>query len=290
MSGTIPWWEFPPNPPLLQAIFYVPLFICPEKKKGLKGKLVFPLYMAAKFSVTLGKCPTNLKPLVGLPHASDIKIPGVPAPYPDKYGFCLYLIGGPGTGKSSVACSLIREYYMPQMDFALVWSPSSMEDVKKFLLEDDKKAPIQFHKGGMNSDYCAKVIDAINNDEDAGPSLFYLDDLVAGIKRGDEVVENLFWNRRHIGGSISLIVTAQVFNTLEREIRKSATHVILLTNDPGELDAIRKDFLSISKAQFAVIADEAIQKDHDFLYISGLGKKPRFFKRNMQEIFPRQLR
>ena len=79
----------------------------------------------------------------------------------------------------------------------------------------------------------------------------------------------LLYNRRHIAGSISIIIATQVYNKLALPLRKVATHLVLFnTSNKREFDSIYSDFINLKREDFDTITRYVFQDSHDFMFIN----------------------
>ena len=91
-------------------------------------------------------------------------------------------------------------------------------------------------------------------------TLIILDDIVSDLKDNETEIEKLFFNRRHIGGGVSLILTSQVYNKISAKIRKCATTVFISIWKSCVPVLNYKEFTTIVKYCFK-------KNNHEFLAI-----------------------
>ena len=200
-----------------------------------------------------------IKPVI---MANDAIIKNVVEPLPNNYGFFLMIVGKPNSGKSTLWINLIntkdKYTYYKKFDQIHIFSNSIKTITTKIKLSEDR-----IHDGINDIN---EVIAQIAETDDK--TLFILDDVVCDIKDTDAIMK-LIYNRRHIGGSISLIITTQVYNRIPLAIRKCASDLIVFsTGNKKEKDFIFEEFINIDRHRYDNIINYCFKdSNHDFLYI-----------------------
>ena len=104
--------------------------------------------------------------------------------------------------------------------------------------------------------------------------LFILDDVVNDMKKSmaiQTILSKALMNRRHLAGadgSVSFIITTQVYNKIPAPIRKTASHIILYhTKNKKEIETIYDELIIIPKDDFYQILKYCFDKRHNFIYI-----------------------
>lgn len=195
--------------------------------------------------------------------SNDSKIEGIHPPLPNSYNFFMLLIGKPGSGKSTFWLNLLmknkrKDNYYKKFDSVYIFSKSLNTITTKIHLDEDHI---------FNSlDGLEDLIEDIKETDDK--TLIIIDDCVADIKDVDWFMRLIF-NRRHIGGGISLIITSQVYNRIQLAVRKCASDLILFnTANKKELNAIFEEYCNVSKEDFnAIIKHSFAGSSHDFVVI-----------------------
>ena len=95
-------------------------------------------------------------------------------------------------------------------------------------------------------------------------------------------------NRRHLagqGGSVSVIITTQVYNKIPAPIRKTASHIVIYhTKNKKELETIFDELVLIPKQEFYEILKYTFKKKNDFLYIDTNKDFNNMFHRNFNQL------
>jgi GTPase SAR1 family protein len=191
--------------------------------------------------------------------ANDAIIKGVEKPLPTAYNFFLLVVGAPGSGKSSLWINLITKKesntYYRKFDKILIFSNSF-----KTITTEIHLPPERIFDGIGDLEY---VIDSVKDSDDK--ILIILDDVVADVKNESHMLK-LIYNRRHLAGGISIILTTQVYNKVPLALRKAASDLILFTTgNKKELKSVYNDFINIPEDAFYKITQHSFKSKHDFL-------------------------
>ena len=107
------------------------------------------------------------------------------------------------------------------------------------------------------------MIESVKESDDR--ILLIIDDCVADIKNDDYMLK-LIYNRRHLAGGISIIITSQVYNKVKLPIRKAASDIILFTTgNKKEIASVFNDFVNIPEPAFNKIIQYCFKGKHDFM-------------------------
>lgn len=200
--------------------------------------------------------------LKGVQAKNDCEIKGLEAPL-QSYNFFYGIIGGPGSGKTSLWLNLITtkgKYYYKKFDKIFIFSSSIHTITKKIDLE-----PERFYNGLDWTDF-SLLLETIKESEDR--VLLIFDDVISSIQKNIKPFLNLVYNRRHIGGGCSLMLVSQVFNKIPLEVRKVMSGVFLFTTrNKRELDSFFEDYISYSRDDFSLILKKCFDTKHSFIYI-----------------------
>lgn len=194
---------------------------------------------------------------------NDGIIPHVEAPLPNNYGFFMMIIGAPGSGKSTLWLNLItnkeKHNYYRKFDKIYIFSNSLKTITKKINLPEDQMFDGISELEGL--------IENIRDSDDK--ALLIIDDCVNDLKSPDYILK-LIYNRRHIAGGVSIMITSQVYNKIHLSIRKAATNLILFaTGNKRELSSVYNDFINIEEKDFQAIVNYCFSKGaHDFMCYS----------------------
>ena len=191
-------------------------------------------------------------------------------------------------GKTSLILSLVCKQgkaLNKKFDKVFVFSPSliTMEDDPFELIPEDQK----FEEASF--DNLQGVLDTIKDSGDK--VLFLMDDVVNDIRKSPKLqtqMNRILMNRRHLcglGGSVSVILTTQVYNKIPVPIRKNASHIVMYnTKNKKELDNIFDELILIPKNEFYDILKHTFQKKKDFLYIDTNKDFNTMFHRNFNQL------
>ena len=195
----------------------------------------------------------------------------IPKPLPQVLNFFMLLVGRPGSGKSNLLLNLTAKHgraFNKKFDRVFVWSPSTgtIKSDPFETLPDDQKFD------DLDEENLQGVLDEI---EGSGEKcLFIWDDIVSNFKNNgplEKMCHRVLMNRRHLagpGGSVSVIMTSQVFNKTPAVLRKVVTHLILFsTKNKKELDTIFDEMILIPKDEFYTILSHCFRRKYDFLYL-----------------------
>lgn len=190
---------------------------------------------------------------------------------PNKTGFFLYVVGGVGSGKSSLVFSLLKNQYKQKFNNVYLFSPSS---------HTIKGIPIPSNKLKTSIKELPEVVDKITSEYKKGlsdgkvySSLIILDDMIADIKKADIFMKRLVLNRAH--SNISLIVISQKYRELPLIYRTNSSHIVFFkTNNLKEIQAIREETdLFKNKKSFYDAVSHSFKDQHSFLYFDLTRKK-----------------
>jgi GTPase SAR1 family protein len=195
---------------------------------------------------------------------NDCQIKNISDPLPSQYCFFLVVVGRPNSGKTTFILNMInkpsKRTYYKKFDKVYIFSKSLSTITDKIKISDD-----QLYNG---IDELEPVIESLKDKDDK--VLLILDDVITDIKDGVEFdyIQRLIFNRRHIGGGISIILTSQVYNKLKAALRKCASDIILFqTGNKREIQSIYDDFINIDKSDYLDIIKHCFKTNHDFVFI-----------------------
>jgi energy-coupling factor transporter ATP-binding protein EcfA2 len=211
-------------------------------------------------SVKIKEIPNDKLKITPFKMSNDGIIPNVEPPLPNNYGFFMLLIGAPGSGKSTLWLNLItnkeKHGYYKKFDKIHIFSNSLKTITRKIHLPDDR-----LHDGVNDLE---ETIEMIKETEDK--VLLIIDDCVTDLKSPDYLLK-LIYNRRHLGGGISIIITSQVYNKVHLSIRKAANTLVLFsTGNKKEIASVYQDFMNIPEKEYNEIVTFCFRHgSHDFM-------------------------
>ena len=195
----------------------------------------------------------------------------IPKPLPQMLNFFMLVCGRPGSGKTSLILNLIckrGKMFNKKFDKVFVFSPSLMT------MKDEPfgELPEEQVHTDLTIENFSQALDAV---KDTGEKhLFILDDVVNDMKKSmaiQTLLSKALMNRRHLagaGGSVSFIITTQVYNKIPAPIRKTASHIILYhTRNKKEIETIYDELIVLPKEDFYEILKYCFDKRHNFIYI-----------------------
>lgn len=205
-----------------------------------------------------------------IPMNNDAPIPNVLPPLPQFYNFFMIVCGQPGSGKTCFFLNLInkksKHTFYKKFDQVHILSNSLHTISQKIKLPEDR-----LHHG---IDDLEDLVDQLSTQKDR--ALIILDDVISDIKN-NEFFMKLLYNRRHIGGGISIVILTQVWNKLPLSLRKVAGHVVLFnTSNKKEFDSFFGDFINEKRETFDEIIKYTFDKKHSFLFLDT--DKKQFYK------------
>ena len=186
----------------------------------------------------------------------------IPAPLPQALNFFALVSGKPGSGKSSLILNLLckrGKIYNKKFDRIFLFSPSLAT---------------------MNKEEIESVLEEIDGSGDK--VLFILDDVVNDLQKDmklQRLMCKVLMNRRHLcgeGGSVSVIITTQVYNKIPAPI--------FHTKNKKELETIFDELVLIPKKDYYDLLKYTFQKKHDFLYIDVNKQFDKMFHRNFNQL------
>jgi hypothetical protein len=190
----------------------------------------------------------------------DEKDPTIPAPL-ENYNFFSLIVGAPASGKSNLLINLITKkgLYRNKFDTVIIWSPSLHTLKNPLPLRDDHIY------NGFNNEDLENEIKKIEDNEQAGHTLFIFDDVITGINKNMKSFLRIIYNRRHLG--LSIFIITQKFNKLPLELRVACSSLYLFKPMKRELDDVYKDIVkSMDEKTFYLLCDFVFDKKYNFLY------------------------
>jgi GTPase SAR1 family protein len=203
----------------------------------------------------------------------DPDLEKIEEPLPKK-SMAMYLVGAPGSGKTSLLLSLLlsKTAYLKKFDKVYLLS-GSLQTLPPELIANLPEDQV-FDEYNIDSIY-EKVKE--EKDSALNPNvLFILDDVVKDIRA--KTFNKLILNRRHIiqnatnpkvKAGCSIWITSQTYNLLELQIRKNMNAIILFpTANRKELECIKNELMmDLNPKQQDEILKYAWSKPYGFLFI-----------------------
>jgi GTPase SAR1 family protein len=187
----------------------------------------------------------------------------------NNYGF-LTVIGRPGSGKTSMAISMITQkkpkIYKKCFHHIFILMPAeSIKSLKKNPFEKLENIYNELNDSTINEIYHKIKLNSENNEK----SLLFCDDMTADLKKSKFVIDTmkkLIYNRRHL--KLNIIITAQSYNNIPLDVRKNISSLILFKPPKKELEIIFEELVENKEDLFLEIMKMAYDEKHNFLFIN----------------------
>lgn len=185
-------------------------------------------------------------------------LPYIPSnPLPPK-GFCMYIVGKPGSGKTNLWVSMMLSkkprYYRRFFDTTALAS-ASLDTLPKKVTSGKEAVDEELQHLEIDDEV---VFDVVKTMRDKSKiigrntnNLFIMDDVIKDINNS-KTLSKVFLNRRHVthdnelkgSGGLSVMIISQVYNLLPLQLRKNCDHVILFkTENKQEIDSIMRELM-----------------------------------------------
>jgi Cdc6-like AAA superfamily ATPase len=209
-------------------------------------------------------------------------LPFIPQkPLPVK-SFLLYIVGSPGSGKTSLMMSLLTShptkknkdknlYYFKFFDNIFIISGSLQTLPRPFL----KLLPEEKKLNKYSDDEMIDIIESLQ-EGDNDNNLIVLDDVIKDLNRS-KILSKIFLNRRHIThnsemegqGGLAVIVLSQKFTLLNLEYRNAVSHFILFkTSNASELKRIKEEIMyDLNDDEFNELTKLAWKDKFSFIFV-----------------------
>jgi len=240
----------------------------------------------------------NSIPPVSMPIDDLTDLPYIPtSPLPAKSA-ALYIVGQPGSGKTSLWNSLllshptkknrtIPRFYYRYFDRIYLISPSmNTLPLSKLKLNDER----------MFMKYNDEILDGILEEEREGENLnnvIVLDDCIRDLSKSKNLCRTIL-NRRHQTqnpdedgqAGLSIWITSQKYNGLPLYLRANLSHLMVFqTKNRKELDALKDEVMGdLTKKEQDDVLDLAWKDRYGFLFIDLNKKKEDRYYQNFNKI------
>ena len=187
------------------------------------------------------------------------------------YGFTC-LIGRPGSGKSSMAISLMTQkepkIYRKSHHHVIIMMPAnSIGSLKKNPFKCLPSENIYNELTDQSINQVFQNIDIASKEDEK--TLLFIDDMTADLKKSKFIIETLkrmIYNRRHL--KLNIIITAQSYVNMPLDIRKNITNLILFKPPKKEMELIFSEMIESKKELFNDVMKIAYDKSHNFLFVN----------------------
>jgi len=215
--------------------------------------------------------------------------------------FLLYVIGSPGSGKTSMIMSLLTshptkkqpnkpKYFYKLFDNIHLISASLQTLPKSFtkLLPDEKK------HNKYSDDLLINIIDTLQEGENQN-NLIVFDDVIKDLNRS-KILSKVCLNRRHItqdeeqegNAGLAIMIISQKFTLLNLEYRNAVSHFIIFkTSNATELKRIKEEICyDLIDEEFDTLTKLAWKQKYSFLFIDlNKPKNDKYFIRFDKVVF-----
>tara|TARA_R110001632_G_C11345694_1_gene417887 strand:- start:911 stop:1663 length:753 start_codon:yes stop_codon:yes gene_type:complete len=212
----------------------------------------------------------------------------IPKPLPQSLNFFKLICGRPGSGKTTLIINLLckkGKCFNNKFDRVYIFSPS-LTTIKNNPFTSIPENQIKME---LTIDDLEGILSEIKGTGDK--VLLIIDDCVNDITKSSElqrVLSKILMNRRHLageGGSVSVMMTTQVYNKIPAPIRKTASHIYIYhTRNKKELDTIFDELILIPKKQFYEILNYVFDKRNNFLYLDINKSVEKMFHKNFNQL------
>ena len=204
----------------------------------------------------------------------------VPPPL-QRGNFFYIVVGQPQSGKTNLWLNFIKKrkcFYHKQFHKIYIFSSSLHTIKEKINLPKEQLVhgfdPIRLHEILEEEQKEAEG-------DDANKILIVFDDIVSQITRNLPPMLKLLYNRRHIGGGISIILTTQKYTKIPLELRTVATGVFFFTTkNKTEIDTLFDEYGNMKKVNFYKLLEYVFDKPHSFLFLNLLESVDRMYYKN----------
>jgi len=187
------------------------------------------------------------------------------------YGF-LCVIGKPGMGKTSFAVAMITQnkprIFKKTHNHVLIFMPqNSINSMKK---NPFKKLPPENIYNELTDENIYDAYQRINGwSENGENTLLFFDDVTADLKKSKFIIDTLkkiIFNRRHL--KCNVIITAQVYNNMPMDVRKTITNLVLFKPSKKEFECVFDELLEKSKDDALKIMNMVYDKPNNFFFLN----------------------
>lgn len=182
----------------------------------------------------------------------------------NKHSFT-YVVAPPQSGKSNLLNNIFRNKKMFRKCFHHIFyfcpSSSSLKDDIFGKLPDDQR----FME--LNEDSLHEVRNKIEGYEKSEKSCIVIDDCASALKDKDLLrdFQRLIFNRRHIGGGVSVIIISQVYNVLPLQLRKMVNNLIVLNPRLKEFGVMNDEYFNLDPKNVKRVKEFFFDKKYNFM-------------------------
>ena len=216
------------------------------------------------------KAPPRIKPVQMVCDTPLAK--SIPAPLPNTC-FRMMIVGAPGSGKSSLATSLLLKGGAYYKVFDRIWVIQPSNSRASYAKDPWAKHRRVFDE--LTVDVLEQILqEAKQVAEDDKHSLLFIDDQAFQLKNKhiERLLREIYFNARHL--HLSSAVVSQTLRQIPINLRKTASH--LLTFVPAnrvESRIIAEELLFLDTTTAATLFEQAFKKRFDHMLIDTMRRK-----------------
>jgi hypothetical protein len=122
----------------------------------------------------------------------------------------------------------------------------------------------------LTNETIGEVYERVNAMSEEGySSIVLIDDMTASLKRNKFIIDTLktmVFNRRHL--HLNLIITAQSYNNIPLDLRKTISNLILFKPSKMEFEKVFEELIESKKTDAEEIMKATFQNKFDFLFVN----------------------
>lgn len=185
----------------------------------------------------------------------------------NKHSFT-YIVGRPQSGKSNLTQNLFKNKSLLKKCFHNIFyispSSSSLKDDVFNKLPDDKR----FME--LTEETLTSILSRCESSEKDEKNMIVIDDCASSLKDGNllKMFQRLVFNRRHIGGGVSIIIISQNFNLLPLQLRRLINNLILFKPSFEEMTLINEQILNQPKKEVKKLMNFFFDEKYNFMMIN----------------------
>ena len=209
----------------------------------------------------------------------------VPPPL-QRGNFFYIVVGQPASGKTNLVMNLILRkkcFYYKQFHKIYIFS-ASLHTIKQKI-----KLPKEQLVHGFDIERLSEIIqhekEEAEEDDEKNKIHIIFDDVVSQIAKNLKPMLHLLYNRRHIGGGISVILTTQKLTKVPLELRTVASALFFFnTRNKQETETLYDEYVGFKKPQLKKVLDFVFDKPHNFLFLNFEKRHDEMYHKNFNEL------
>lgn len=189
----------------------------------------------------------------------DKKLKGVHPSLIQVPSFFIGLVGGMGSGKTTVSQNLMfnKEAYHKKFDNIFYLSPNSEPES---LLEDNEVRR-------LDPNLFFDIFDGLKNDMAEGRTMLILDDCVTELKKKDfrNALIELVRNRRHYGDGLGIMLISQSLMAIPKDLRRLFDLLFLWRCNYDVRDVHEGMGINMDYLKYKSLLNQCWRSQHDFV-------------------------